>query len=84
MALNIKNAEAYRLARELAEETGESLTVAVKTALEERLIAVRRAKEPSAPLAEISRIQDFVAALPDVDPRSPEEIIGYDQYGLPS
>jgi antitoxin VapB len=35
--LNIKDAEATRLARELAELTGESQTEAVRTALRERL-----------------------------------------------
>lgn len=35
--LNIKDAEATRLARELAELTGESRTEAVRTALRERL-----------------------------------------------
>lgn len=41
MALNIKNAETYRLIRELAEATGESMTQAVTTAVRERLERVR-------------------------------------------
>lgn len=36
-ALNIKNDETYALARQLADETGESLTEAVTTAVRERL-----------------------------------------------
>lgn len=40
MALNIKNEETVRLARELSEKTGESLTTAVTEALRERLARV--------------------------------------------
>lgn len=42
MSLNIKNEETHRLARELAELTGENLTVAVTVAVRERLDRVRR------------------------------------------
>ena len=42
MAMNIKNEEAHRLAVELAELTGESLTAAVTQALRERLERVRQ------------------------------------------
>jgi antitoxin VapB len=42
MALNIKNEETHRLVQELAELTGESMAVAVKTAVRERLDRVRR------------------------------------------
>jgi antitoxin VapB len=42
MALNIKNDEADRLARELAELTGETVTAAVTEALRERLEQLRR------------------------------------------
>ena len=42
MSLNIKNENAHRLARELAEATGESMTLAVSEALRERLERVRR------------------------------------------
>ena len=34
-------------------------------------------------LAEVKEIQAFVAALPDRETLSPEEILGYDEYGLP-
>lgn len=42
MGLNIKNAETHRLVAELARRTGESLTVAVTKAVQERLDRVRR------------------------------------------
>ena len=41
MSLNIKNEEAHRQARELASLTGESMTVAVREAIRERLELVR-------------------------------------------
>jgi antitoxin VapB len=83
MALNIKNVEADRLAHELAAATGESLTEAVTTALRERLAAVRRRSDRRTLHAEVARIQAFVASIPDRDPRTPDEILGYDEFGLP-
>ncbi len=41
-SLNLKSDEAYRLARELAERTGESMTAAVVQALRERLERLKR------------------------------------------
>jgi antitoxin VapB len=40
--LNIKSEEAHRLARELADLTGETLTAAVTVSLEERLQRIQR------------------------------------------
>jgi antitoxin VapB len=44
MSLNIKNAEAHKLATQLARLTGESLTEAVTQAVRERIDRVRRQK----------------------------------------
>jgi antitoxin VapB len=82
MALSIKTAEADRLARELAAATGETLTDAVTKALRERLDRVRTKQDDY--VERIHRLQDEIAALPIVDFRSPDEIIGYDEHGLPS
>ncbi|MBW3661000.1 MAG: type II toxin-antitoxin system VapB family antitoxin [Gemmatimonadetes bacterium] len=84
MALSIKNEEADRLARELAGETGESLTEAVTRSLQERLIRVRSRREPGRLRDVIREIRDRCAELPVRDGRSPDEIIGYDERGLPS
>jgi len=46
MALNIKDPETDRLARELAAATGESITVAARRAIEERLERVRARATP--------------------------------------
>ena len=84
MSLNIKNPEAHRLARKLAEATGESLTEAVTVSLRERLASVQKQEEPAGLERAVAEIQDFVAALPDRDLRRAEEILGYDARGLPS
>ena len=83
MALSIKAAEADRLARELARVTGESLTEAVINALRERLLRKTGRTEPRDLVAAIRQIQREVAELPILDPRTPDEIIGYDENGLP-
>ena len=85
MSLNIKNEEAHRLARELAEATGTSMTDAVTSALRYRVRAEaeRAANDEALLLAELEEIQRLIAALPDRDTRPAEEIIGYDTHGLP-
>lgn len=82
MALSIKTKEADRLAREIAAETGESLTDAVTVALRERLERLRTTRNDY--VDRIRRIQEEYAALPVVDGRTADEIIGYDGFGLPS
>lgn len=83
MALNIKNDDAHRMARELAESRGTNLTEAVTSALEAALDATVETSEPELLLAEVAEIQRFVADLPDRDTRHPDEILGYDDAGLP-
>ena len=82
MALNIKNPEADRLARELAARTGETITQTVLNALRERLKR-EGAKSPLSLKDEIMEISRRCAVLPDLDRRSADEIIGYDENGLP-
>lgn len=83
MALSIKDPEADRLARELAKRTGESLTQAVVVALRERL-ARETGRTRTIPLRdELATIRRRCAALPVIDTRTPEEIVGYDEQGLP-
>jgi antitoxin VapB len=81
MAISIKNDKAEKLARQVAAETGESLTDAVIHSLEERLERLKGRR--SAPdLAEtLMAISRRCSSLPDLDPRDPEEILGYDETG---
>ncbi len=83
MALSIKHPEADRLARELAATTGESLTEAVVKALRERLNRERGRVRPLRVRDELRAIRDRCARLPVMDRRAPDEIIGYDEKGLP-
>jgi antitoxin VapB len=84
MPLSIKDPEADRLARDLAQRTGESITQAVITALRERLVREQRKDEAIDSLVdEVMDIGRHCAALPLLDARSPDEIIGYDEHGLP-
>ena len=83
MALSIKSDEADRLARELASETGETLTEAVVKALRERLDREHARRSASMRL-QLARLAADVAALPVADGRAPEDILGYDDSGLPS
>ncbi len=84
MPLNIKDPEADRLARELSSVTGETLTTAVATALRERLDRVRGRPRGQDLAAELDAIALRCAALPVLDERSEEEILGYDERGLPA
>jgi antitoxin VapB len=82
--LSIKDPEADALARSLAKRTGETITQAVITALRERLARERRKDETIEYLVEeIMDIGKHCAALPLLDARSADEIIGYDEHGLP-
>ena len=83
MALSIKTEEADRLARELAAETHESLTEAVTVALRERLERVRSARRGDV-VSRLERLAAELATLPVADDRNSDEIIGYDEHGLPS
>lgn len=84
MALSIKDPEADRLARELAARTGETLTEAVVVALRERL-ARETGRTRVIPLREeLAAIRRRCAALPVLDARTADEILGYDDHGLPA
>lgn len=80
--MSIKSDEADRLARDLAAETGETLTDAIVIALRERLER-EHAKHAASMRTRLARLAADVAALPVADDRAPEDIIGYDEHGLP-
>ncbi len=82
MALSIKSNEADRLARQLASETAETLTEAVVTALQERLDR-EHARHSATIRRRLARLAADVATLPVSDDRTPDEIIDYDDAGLP-
>lgn len=80
MALSIKSARADQLARELVALTGESITDAVEASLEARLELERRRRRTGGLVDIVERF----AELPVLDDRSDEDIVGYDEHGLPA
>lgn len=83
MPLNIKNVDTHALAKKIAALTGESMTKVVTEALREKLARMEKAKDRVGLAEELDRIALRCASLPRRDDRSPEEIIGYDDRGLP-
>lgn len=83
MAINIKDAETDRLARELAALTGQPLTVAVRVAIEERLSLLRRRRA----VAGGPDLSDIIARgrqRPTLDDRPEDEVLGYGEDGQPT
>lgn len=83
MALNIRNTETEKLAEQVAELTGETKTEAVRRALLERLTRLRRDRTERALADELDEIAKRCARLPVKDRRPADEILGYDENGLP-
>jgi antitoxin VapB len=83
MALSIKSQETERLARLVAKQTGETLTGAIEQALKERLERLKRRQRGQKQVEHLLEIANRVANLPRLDNRTPDEILGYDENGLP-
>ena len=85
MAISIKAPEADRLARELAAVTGETITDAVIVAMRERLAREERKHASKGQLIDdLMAIARHCSSLPVLDTRSDDEILGYDENGIPS
>jgi antitoxin VapB len=85
MGVFIKKQQAEAKIRELAARTGETLTEAIERAVDDRLAKLgpppkRKGRVDRKKLAEVLAYFD---SLPVDDPRSPDEIIGYDDNGVP-
>ena len=84
--LNIKHPDVHRLARELADETGESMTEAVLRSVRERLERVR-GRDAAAVEGRIARMLELAAVMRERAPSGywdqdfDAEI--YDERGLP-
>ena len=80
MALQIEDPEIDDLVGRLSEWTGETPDEAVHLALKERLDRLV-ADDRASYIARIRAITSRVAALPVLDPREPDDIIGYNEHG---
>ena len=86
MSLNIKNPETYQLAKELADETGLSMTAAVTEAVREQLARIRAAQGDEAE----ARIERMLGLAAEIRRRAPAgyfdqdfDDLLYDEKGLP-
>jgi antitoxin VapB len=91
MSINIKNKEADRLLAELKNVTGKGASELVLDLLRKEHARVAAERPPPVNEAEFERIlaatremQRLWRESPVVDPRSPDEILGYDENGLPT
>jgi len=84
MGVIIKNPTTEKKIRRLAKRTGETLTQAVERAVDERLARLpARRKKGRIDRAKLAELLAYFDSLPVDDPRSPDEIIGYNDHGLP-
>ena len=77
--LYIKNPRAHRLAEQVSKRLGVTLSDAVITALEEKLQRTGRPLDRT----KVKALCDQLASLPVLDSRTPDEILGYDAFGIP-
>lgn len=86
MSLNIKNEETHRLVKELADETGLSMTAAVTEAVRQQLARIRAVQDDD-PETRVERMLELAA---EIRRRAPagyfdqdfDELL-YDEMGLP-
>jgi antitoxin VapB len=83
MPLSIKNQATERLARQVANETGESLTEAIQKALQERWDRLKTKRRTQILTSQLEDLLRRVDAMPILDSRSADEILGYDEHGMP-
>ncbi|MER8464904.1 type II toxin-antitoxin system VapB family antitoxin [Mesorhizobium sp. M1409] len=85
MSLSIKNPATVALADELARRQGVTKTAAIHQALSERLHRLGFGDKAQERMrVELRGIRERVARLPELDGRSDEEIIGFDEHGIPN
>jgi len=82
MAITIKNDSVDRMAREASKLEQTSLTEIIRRSLEVRLMKLRIRRTAPDTYQEILELSQRCAALPNLDQRSEEEIMGYDSGGL--
>ncbi len=84
MSINIKNEETCRLASDLAQLTGETMTGAITVALRERLARERSERSAEARVQRLLAIGKRCAAMLRVGPSAVEHgDFLYDERGLP-
>jgi antitoxin VapB len=85
MGILIKNSETEAKVRKLAKRTGRTLTAAIDHAVDRELaqLAPPRRKKGYVDRKKLAELLKYFASLPVDDPRPHDEIIGYDEHGVP-
>jgi len=83
MTITIKRPEADQLVRELVKLTRRSMTEVIVLALKEMLLREQGKKATSNLSEELMAVGKRCASLPDLDDRTPEQILGYNDIGMP-
>ena len=83
MALNIRNPETERLAKTLAKLTGMTKTRAVTEAIRDKLAQIQRQRAGRRLADELDEIAQHCSSLRVLDDRDADEILGYDEHGVP-
>ena len=83
MAISIENPETKRLALQVAQETGEPVELAIQRSLQKRLEQLPQRRRAGLVKEKLEEILRRVDALPTLDDRPEDEILGYDREGLP-
>lgn len=81
MGMNIKSEKVQRLARQLAKETGQSMTAAVERALEAELARLHRERDVAERKRRIREIVDGFGPVPEGVTSDHSDL--YDEWGLP-
>lgn len=84
MPITIKNDETEKIARRLADMTGESLTDAIRLSVTERLERLKRSRAGVSLADQLNEIALRCSRRPDVSTMTADEILGYDEFGIPS
>ena len=84
MPISIKNPDTEQLARELAALTNTSLTETIHEAVADRLARLKRERSGRAMAEELMEIGARCSRLPVISDMSADEVLGYDEFGIPS
>lgn len=86
MPLSIKNTDVERLARELARRRRTTITEAIRQSLEREIARERRIpRDHLKPLYDrLKAVAERTAALPTLSDATEDEILGYDDFGIPT
>ena len=82
MALSIRNPRAEKLAREIVAMSGGNITQVIIKALEDQLERLQGRRTYTDIVKEIMTISNRCSSIPDIDERSPDEILSYNKIGV--